>query len=232
MVFLKFIYNSVNMKPSGCTEDSKEEQEKLRDYQLLVEYTSLKVYAPLGVYVLPQIGNMRVWHGVIFIRQGLYKGGVFRFKIDIPYDYPNVAPTVFFHTYVYHSLIHPETGELAFGPQFPEWRPGKDFIFCVLGYIKKIFYFKDFWTVAKYVLNNQALYTFTQDERLYAEDARRCVLASENYENENSVSNPIRFLRFNAFHQKVLEVFKKSAESASNSEECFMRWFRQTFSQI
>ena len=85
----------------------RQNQEKLRDYQLLVEYTSLKAYSPLGVYILPQIANMRVWHGVIFIRQGEYKGGIFRFKIDLPYDYPMTSPSVFFHTYVYHPLIHP-----------------------------------------------------------------------------------------------------------------------------
>ena len=129
----------------------KAEREKRRDYQLLVEYTSLKTYAPLGMYVIPQLANMRVWHGVIFIRQGEYKGGVFRFKIEIPYSYPQTIPAVFFHTYVYHPLIHPETGELALGPQFPSWEPGKHFIFSILAYIKKIFYFKDCWTMSRFV---------------------------------------------------------------------------------
>jgi len=30
-----------------------------------------------------------VWHGVMFIRQGLYQGGVYRFQLFIPDTYPD-----------------------------------------------------------------------------------------------------------------------------------------------
>lgn len=97
----------------------KVNKEKINEYRLLLEYKSLQQYSPVGVYMLPQLNNIRVWQGVIFVRQGIYKGGVFRFKIEIPENYPNIRPAVFFHTYVFHPLIHPDTGELAIGPQFP-----------------------------------------------------------------------------------------------------------------
>ena len=54
-----------------------------------------------------------------------------------------MIPSVFFHDFIYHPLIDSNTGELALGPQFPTWRPGKDFIFSILAYIKKIFYSKE-----------------------------------------------------------------------------------------
>ncbi|CAG9331145.1 unnamed protein product [Blepharisma stoltei] len=213
--------------PSAILNAYKYNQDKLKEYQLLIEYRSLKHYAPVGVYVLPQLNNIKIWQGVIFIRQGLYKGGVFRFKIEIPENYPTIRPSVFFHTYVFHPLIHPETGELALGPQFPLWRPGKDFIFCILGYIKKIFYFKDTWTMSKYVLNSQALYIYTQDERMFNEEARRCVLACEEDEESNT-KNPFRFTNFNAFHKKILDVLRKNP----NDPGQFMRWFNKTFNAI
>lgn len=34
-----------------------------------------------------------MWEGVVFIRQGLYKGGVFKFSVEIPKSFPDgIAP--------------------------------------------------------------------------------------------------------------------------------------------
>lgn len=64
-----------------------------------------------------------------------------------------MRPKVFFTNYIFHPLIDSDTGELNLAPQFPAWRPRKDFIFLILTYLKKIFYFKDNWTAAQHVKN-------------------------------------------------------------------------------
>ena len=56
----------------------------IKDYGLMIEYKHLKQYVPSGIYVLPSFEDLRLWFGVIFIRRGLYQGGVFRFRIDFP----------------------------------------------------------------------------------------------------------------------------------------------------
>lgn len=43
------------------------------------------------------------WYGVIFIRKGHYRGGIFKFLIKIPHSYPDEAPKVFFTSEVSHT---------------------------------------------------------------------------------------------------------------------------------
>lgn len=50
------------------------------------------------------------WFGVIFIRQGLYQGGVFRFTLYVPDNYPDcdcpVRDLVFFKFYVAFTVMN------------------------------------------------------------------------------------------------------------------------------
>lgn len=81
----------------------------MKNYALTLEYKHLQNRAPGGIYVLPY-GSLRLWTGVIFIRQGVYRDGIFKFKIIIPANYPadNVCPSVIFDTPVFHPLVNPE----------------------------------------------------------------------------------------------------------------------------
>ncbi len=57
------------------------------------------------------------WHGVIVLRYGFYRRGIFKFVIHIPEAYPYVAPKVVFLSKVFHPLINYKTGELDLFPQ-------------------------------------------------------------------------------------------------------------------
>jgi ubiquitin-protein ligase len=59
---------------------------------------------------------------VIFIQNGYYKGGVFKFVINIPEEYPDAAPSVRFLTDMFHPLIN-TSGNCAILHKFPRWRP-------------------------------------------------------------------------------------------------------------
>lgn len=39
--------------------------------------------APSGVYLLPSNDDLHVFFGVIFLRQGLYKNGIFKFRVNL-----------------------------------------------------------------------------------------------------------------------------------------------------
>ena len=43
----------------------------VKDEKLMIEYKHLKKNSPTGVLVMPSLDNMRVWHGVIFVRRGM-----------------------------------------------------------------------------------------------------------------------------------------------------------------
>lgn len=59
----------------------------MKDYGLMIEYKHLRQHVPAGIYVLPSFDNSRIWYGTIFIHQGLYRNGIFKFTIEIPSEY-------------------------------------------------------------------------------------------------------------------------------------------------
>lgn len=56
---------------------------------------------PVWLYTVSHIYplHITVWHGVMFIRQGLYQGGVYRFQLFIPDTYPDADCPVSSLTY-------------------------------------------------------------------------------------------------------------------------------------
>ena len=48
------------------------------------EYRDLGNRPPRHVYVLPVPGSVLEFHGVLFVQQGFYSRGVFRFRIEFP----------------------------------------------------------------------------------------------------------------------------------------------------
>lgn len=61
----------------------------LQEYKILTEYERLQSEDLSGVYVTPSYENPFLWFGVIFVRVGIYKDGIFRFTITLPSKFPN-----------------------------------------------------------------------------------------------------------------------------------------------
>ena len=81
-----------------------------------------------------------VWHGVLFVRFGIFKDAKLKFKMTFE-NFPRVAPRVFFVSEVYHPLVSTETGELDLGEEFTKnWNYGSDhLIFNVVEYLRVAF---------------------------------------------------------------------------------------------
>lgn len=77
--------------------------------RMMVEYKHLQKSAPAGVYLLPAPGQLRVFHGAIFVRRALYKDGVFKFTLTLPPEYNDVDtfPRVVFQSRVYNPCVDP-----------------------------------------------------------------------------------------------------------------------------
>ena len=81
-----------------------------------------------------------VWHGVIFVQDGPFSGGIFRFDIVFPLSYPTATPQVFFPPTLLHPLVDPDTGRLLLSSRFPgAWRPRQDFVSHILQFVKSAF---------------------------------------------------------------------------------------------
>ncbi|XP_015592611.1 protein crossbronx homolog isoform X2 [Cephus cinctus] len=104
-------------------QNNKEYRVFLQEHSILFEYKMVCIQDLKGIYVIPSAQNSFLWFGVQFVRQGIYQGGVFRFTITLPPNFPDGGcPKVVFQTNVFHPLINPDSGELYLAWNFPEWK--------------------------------------------------------------------------------------------------------------
>jgi ubiquitin-protein ligase len=131
----------------------------IKDVKLALEYKYLIKAAPTGIYLLPEFDNIRILHGVIFVRRGIYRDGVFRFRIDLPkaYNDVNTFPLVTFTPPIFNPLVDLSTGKLDYGADelFREWNPEKHHLVTLITFIKKIFFLKSYSEFSR-VANKQA----------------------------------------------------------------------------
>ncbi len=120
----------------------------IKDFKLAIEFKYLMKHSPAGVYLMPEFDNIRKLHGVIFLRRGLYRDGIFRFLITLPMEYndSNTHPEIFFNPPIYNPLVDPVTGklDLKVDEVLREWQPERHFIVTAITFLKKIFYMKSF----------------------------------------------------------------------------------------
>lgn len=93
----------------------------IRDLKLAIEYKHCSKHAPGGVFAIPQLDSsgsgsgLRHFDGVIFVRRGMYRNGVFRFsmKLSDSYNSINSHPHIVFQPPVFNPFIHPEVSPLV-----------------------------------------------------------------------------------------------------------------------
>lgn len=120
----------------------------IKDFKLAIEFKYLMKHAPAGVYLMPEVDNIRRLHGVIFVRRGLYRDGVFRFLIELPPNYNDIDthPMIKFTPPVFNPLVDPVTGslDLRIDEYLKQWQPERHFIVTAITFLKRIFYMKSY----------------------------------------------------------------------------------------
>lgn len=78
---------------------------------------------------------------MLFIHDGPFQGGIFRFIVKIPAKFPGAdVPELAFDPIPCHPLVLPKTGVLNTSIQFPVWDEKTNKIWQLILYAKKIFY--------------------------------------------------------------------------------------------
>lgn len=138
--------SSISSSSSSSNENSSSSH--IKDFKVAIEFKYLMKNSPPGVYLLPEFDDIRHLHGVIFIRRGLYRDGIFRFKMTLPpaYNDVNTHPEIIFTPAVFNPLIDPVTGQLNISADesLQTWNPERHYIVTALTYLKKVFYMKEF----------------------------------------------------------------------------------------
>jgi ubiquitin-protein ligase len=78
--------------------------------------------------VSPEENDIFTWKGVLFgPEKSCYEGGIFKIKLEIPFDYPMKPPKCLFLTQIFHPNIFPDTGYICLNILQPEnWNPSLD----------------------------------------------------------------------------------------------------------
>lgn len=184
----------------------------IKDYKLTVEYKHLKQNSPGGIYVVPSFADLRTWHGVIFVRRGMYASGVFKFRVELPPEYNDVGawPRVFFTSRIYSPLVDAESGELDVKFAYPEWDPAKHYVVTVLTFLKKIFYIKDGFEGYEAPKNAAAARAYADDAPEFLREVEACVRASGDRAAlfDGDAGDPDRSLRFVDRDDGALDAFR------------------------
>ncbi|CAP37681.2 Protein CBR-UBC-19 [Caenorhabditis briggsae] len=138
-----------------------------------------------GIFVSPSAKNKFAWFGVIFVRKGIFGGGIFRFNIEIPLEFPESSelPKVIFNQTIFHPLICIKSKELCLKRSFP-----------------------DGWKSEKHSLSRVLIVLQHRDK--FREIAKECVEASramvyDDVAEQEDDSNGIRLLPWDALIHKT-----------------------------
>lgn len=140
---------------------------------------------------------MTVWYGVIFVHHGYYRKGVFKFRIELPRQYPNVRPEVYFLGPVHHPYVR-ANGQLDLSLPFPQWIPKQHFIIHVLQFMKKMFYKIDVLVIddTRFAPNPEALELYRESTIRFWHASQKCVSDCAARELLNPPDCSIRFMDY------------------------------------
>uniref|UniRef100_A0A182PLT8 UBC core domain-containing protein n=1 Tax=Anopheles epiroticus TaxID=199890 RepID=A0A182PLT8_9DIPT len=211
----------------------------LQEYKILAEYERLQSEDLGGIYVTPSYENPFLWFGVIFVRSGMYKDGVFRFTITLSNRFPNddAVPVVTFQSDVFHPMINPSDGVLNTSDAFTKWQSGDSRIWQLLKFLQFVLQNLDDHTLqSEHVANSDAYRLLVENRAEFQLRVEQCVDESQQ-KLYDLPAQPDRFYicfdRFNPdVHGPVLASMKenKSAE-VTTPPSSGLSWVRKGFYQ-
>lgn len=109
-------------------------------FQILADYEELRPFLSFGLSIIPDSIDLYLWHGVLFVREGRYRGGVFRFIIAAHPLYPSdgARPLVVFLDKPFHPLVDTRSGTLQVESRFTTWRGGIDRLPVVVEFVREV----------------------------------------------------------------------------------------------
>uniref|UniRef100_A0A336M5C7 CSON012388 protein n=1 Tax=Culicoides sonorensis TaxID=179676 RepID=A0A336M5C7_CULSO len=186
-----------------------------QEYKILAEFKMLQSESIPGLYLIPSAESSFAWFGVIFVRQGLYQDGIFRFLISIPQEFPNTSqpPTVIFQSQVYHPSICPFTGTMDISEAFPKYS-SENHLWQIAKYIIYLFEYPD----QGKTVNKEAFDAWTENNAEFMAKVKECVKLSIDKLYDPAPTEDKHYIKFdkydNELHEPVLNEMKNYAEES------------------
>lgn len=175
---------------SAALHPTQYRNQTLQRLYVAQEYQDLGRAPPRHVYVLPVPSKVLELHGVVFVAQGAYGKGIFRFKIVLPDEFPDASkpPRVEFLDQVYHPLVCARPPyRVQLSEKFPRWVRSKQCCLReVVKFVKSLFSMKSFETTAP--LNADALYLYRNDRSMFHKRQQACATAAARQQSRRAAS--------------------------------------------
>lgn len=190
------------------------------EYSLMAEFNLLLKQKLPGIYCIPSAKSPLVWYGVLFIRQGAYQEGIFRFQVIIPDNYPDGdVPQVLFEHSLFHPNIDPVSHHLNTKQGFKKWKRNVNHIWQLLLYIRRVFYKIDISSP----VNKEAAELFDKDTEQFRSRVRSCVTEWKDRLYLTKEHEDPHYLIFSSFqsdvHGPARDQLKAGVASSDVSEE-------------
>jgi len=187
------------------------------EYSLIAEFQLLQQQRLPGIYCIPAHSSTLTWWGVLFIRQGPYQGGVFRFQVELPENYPDGdCPKIVFEAPVFHPHIHPHTHQLNVKQGFHKWKRNVNHIWQLLLYARRVFY-KVEVPKPEFVSNPEAAKLWQEDPEKFDKCAKDCVKEWEQRIYTQTSDDP-HYIRFTKFDPDLHESARQELKTGGGAE--------------
>lgn len=198
-----------------------------QEYSIMSEYNLVTKKCLPGLYVMPSASSPLLWFGVLFIKKGLYQGGIFRFNLEIPETFPDcTCPRVVFESKVFHPSIDIATGEVFMNQAFPEWKKDVNHLWQILEHVLQLFLSID----VKDPVNQEASNLYVNDMDAFANRVKECIESSQNSLFDEPTSSDPYYLRFNQYdeklHKTAREALKSEIETKRSHHVSGLSWVR------
>ncbi|XP_028043341.1 protein crossbronx homolog [Bombyx mandarina] len=198
-----------------------------QEYTIMTEYRMLQTENLHGIYVIPSYESSFLWYGVIFVRSGLYEGGVFRFTITLPEKFPDdETPVLTFVSNLYHPAIDASTGLLSLREVFPMWDKKRDHVWQILKYLHIIF---DNLSI-KVPANTEAACMYKTNRKFFMQKVRECVVTSIDHIYDDPPTEDKHYITFKPYdpdiHEKAKDIMLTAFKPTEGATQG-MSWVQQ-----
>ncbi|KAH7730365.1 ubiquitin-conjugating enzyme family protein [Aphelenchoides avenae] len=152
-----------------------------------------------------------VWFGLLIVRAGVFYGGIFRFTLTLPADFPDTKqlPTVKFQEKLFHPLINPATNDVDLGRFFPSgWQKDRNHVYQVLSATQGMFF--SCKCEAGQAANPEAAMLWKSDKEKFKQLANEAVKQSRTQVYAPPESEDPRAINFTPWNHEEMEPVRKA----------------------
>ncbi|CAH0556928.1 unnamed protein product [Brassicogethes aeneus] len=189
-----------------------------QEYVILAEFKMVQTENINGVYVIPSRESSLLWFGVIYVRNGPYEDGVFRFNVILDEDFPDSEhPKVVFQSKLFHPVINPETNELNLSNAFPTWSKNDQHIWQVLKFVQWIFENCD--SCQTHTINSEAMDLLKNNKEAFIIKAKELVKLSQKHLYDDPPTEDKHYITFSQYDPQTHDKLQKQMLSYTGEDK-------------